>query len=80
MVSPYLTHWLISTRGPTKRVAVPKSVGDVKHVGEDVKAAVRMHREALCGNHISGAPRHRREQPNSLVDFHTALDLHINIR
>ena len=25
----------------------------------------------LCGNQISGAPRHRREKPNSLVDFHT---------
>ena len=48
----------------------------------------KTHR-GLCGNQISGAPRHRRDifsvaasarwrensrQPNSLVDFHTALD------
>ena len=52
-MTPYL---LIPTQGPTKRVAVPKSVGAVKHVGEDVKAAVWVHGEALCGNHISSAP------------------------
>ena len=56
----YLTH-CISTRGPTKRVAVPKSVRAVQHVGQDVKTAVRMHREALCGNHVSRVPRHRRD-------------------
>lgn len=69
MVSPYLTHRLISAQGPTKRVAVPKSVRAVKDVGKDVKAAVRMHGEALDINIpagkkkyiYSGSPRHRRD-------------------
>ena len=34
-----------SAQGPTKRVAVPKSVGAVKHVRQDVEAAVWMHAE-----------------------------------
>ena len=36
---------LISTQGPTKRVAVPKSVRAVQHVRQDVEAAVWMHAE-----------------------------------
>ena len=52
---------------PAERVLMPETVRTVQNVGENVKTAVRMHREALCGNHISGAPRYRRNPTRWLI-------------